>query len=219
MWPFYLRINELPPKERNSRENVILAGLRFGRKKPAANIFVSSFKTELKEFGDGRKKFNINGRSVTVKAKVLTGTCDLPAKCLFLNISQYNGDFGCNNCEQSGDTYRVKDKDGILTGGMVHVYRYIADPIIRNLQQTIIYSTRAVANGLVTVSLESTKKLLTLWFDTMNSHEIFSLRQVEEIINARLSNIKPPKFIHRSLTSVSKFGDWKASELRHWFYY
>lgn len=245
MWPFYLRINELPPEKRNRRENIILAGLWFGSRKPAANIFVDSFAPELKVMSDGNQKFNIAGRAITVIAKVLTGVCDLPAKSLFLNMTQFNGDYGCHECEHSGETFPIKNNrgDSIST---VHIYRYKANQLIRTLEQTMRHAATAFQNELATFGIKDpsslrkimadyvtrtaidpmhavfegiTKKLLSLWFDPAYSNENFSLRQVEEVINNRISSIKPPKFIHRLPRDVSQFGHWKASELKHWFYF
>lgn len=41
IWPIYITINELPPKERN--KYVLLAGLYVGNKDPNQNIFLQPF--------------------------------------------------------------------------------------------------------------------------------------------------------------------------------
>ena len=50
---------------------------------------------------------------------LLCGTCDLPAKVIVLNMKQYNGEYGCSHCFQSGKQLTLD------TGGKVHVYPYI----------------------------------------------------------------------------------------------
>ena len=91
IWPLYLMINELPYNMRIKEENTLLAGLWFGPTKPQANLFVSTFENDFEELFRG-VNFMISGEetSITVRGMVISGTCDLPAKALFLNIQQYN---------------------------------------------------------------------------------------------------------------------------------
>ena len=44
---------------------------------------------------------------ITVKGKLLCGTCDLPAKCMVLNMTQFNGKYGCPKCKQGGEVVKV----------------------------------------------------------------------------------------------------------------
>lgn len=62
------------------------------------------------------------------------------------------------------------------------------------------------------------KKLLHLWFDAEFNECGFSLRRVLTEIDNTLTNIKPPRFIHRKPTSIIKFLNWKASEFKTWFF-
>lgn len=63
------------------------------------------------------------------------------------------------------------------------------------------------------------KKLMFLWFDSSLSSSPFSLRPMIQEIDKLVSNIKPPKFVHRMLTSVEEFSSWKASEVKNWILY
>ena len=47
LWPLYLVINELPPKKRFSKDNMILAGLWFGYSKPAMWIYLKPSHSSL----------------------------------------------------------------------------------------------------------------------------------------------------------------------------
>ncbi len=40
IWPLYFRINELSPKKRGLKDNMILAGLWFGQSKPNMNTYL-----------------------------------------------------------------------------------------------------------------------------------------------------------------------------------
>ena len=104
IWPLYFIINELPYSHRYKRENIILAGLWFGPKKPVVNLFLSVFRDSLKKLYKGIR-FELPNRigSVLVKGIVMCGTCDLSAKAHFLNMKQYNGNYGCHNYKQKGE--------------------------------------------------------------------------------------------------------------------
>ena len=61
-----------------------------------------------------------NGETKTVKCILLSGTFDAPAKCLFQNMVQFNGFFGCPYCLNPGVTLKTNS-----TGtGHSHVYPY-----------------------------------------------------------------------------------------------
>ena len=52
--------------------------------------------------------------SVTLKAFTICACFDLPARASVLNTIQYNGEYGCNFCEQSDSTVRTE------SGGSIH---------------------------------------------------------------------------------------------------
>ena len=56
------------------------------------------------------------------RAMLLCGTCDLPAKAMVYNMTQFNGYYGCSHCLQSGESLKVGQR-----GGSNHVYPYIQD--------------------------------------------------------------------------------------------
>lgn len=55
------------------------------------------------------------------KAIVLSSTFDLPAKASALNMIQFNGNFSCANCLQSGKCTKTD------SGGSVHVFPFQCD--------------------------------------------------------------------------------------------
>lgn len=62
-----------------------------------------------------------------------------------------------------------------------------------------------------------TKRLLTLWFGSTFADKPFSLYAHVQIVDERLSKIRPPSTISRMPRSISNHVKyWKASELRSW---
>ena len=43
-------------------------------------------------------------------ARLLCGTSDLPAKAMFINMMQFNGQYGCAHCTQRGKQLSTEEK-------------------------------------------------------------------------------------------------------------
>ncbi|KAK3932636.1 2-hydroxyacyl-CoA lyase [Frankliniella fusca] len=98
IWPIYL--------DRVKKENIILAGIWFGKREPKPNTFLKPFHTRMEEFKrDGYLLQRPDGPPVRVRGIVLCGTGDMPAKSLFLRIKQFNGSYGCPRCLHKGESY------------------------------------------------------------------------------------------------------------------
>ena len=99
IWPFYLSINELPYQKRIKRENQLLAGLWFGDVKPQMVSFLKPICKELEDLESRGVEISIAGTEPFIcKCFLLAGTCDLPAKCIVCNSTQFNGYYGCFKC-------------------------------------------------------------------------------------------------------------------------
>ena len=244
IWPLYFAINELPVHKRWYKHNVILGGLWFGSQKPNMLTF-------LKPFTESISNLQTNGVEVyspdissnfICRAMLLCGTCDLPAKAIVYNMKQYNGEYGCSHCLQSGKRLKLS------TGGTVHVYPYIqSDPTgpTRTEEQTGIYAREAVTMGkpkfgvkgpswlstipsysiidgnaidyMHCVLLGVTKMLLSLWFDSQYSTDLWYCGNKVEDADSKLLQIKPPINISRLPRSIQNHRSyWKASEYRAW---
>lgn len=60
----------------------------------------------------------------TCRAMLLASTFDLPAKAVVLNMAQFNGEYGCTKCLQSGERIATS------RGGSVRVFPYqVRDPM------------------------------------------------------------------------------------------
>jgi len=129
--------------------------------------------------------------------------------------------------------------------GHVYAFRYEENPHLRTLNETIEYGRRGnsgppvmgvkgsnafskimpdFVRGMAIDRMRGieggiVKKMLSLLFDPAFSAFPFSLTSFKNIIDTRLTNIKPLKFVHRMPRSVSDLMHWKASELKMWFFY
>ena len=244
IWPLYFVINELPFHKRWCTHNVILGGLWFGPKKPNMLTF-------LKPFAESISSLKTNGvevylpdtsRNFVYRAMLLCGTCDLPAKAVVLNMKQYNGEYGCSHCLQTGKRLKLD------TGGTVHVYPYIpSNPTgpKRTEEETKMHTREAVSvakaksgvkgpswlstipeysiidgntiDYMHSVLLGVTKMLLGLWFDSQHSTELWYCGNKVDEADSKLLQIKPPIIISRLPKSIQNHrGYWKASEYRPW---
>lgn len=240
-WPLYLTINELPFDVRLEKENTILAGIWFGDKKPSANYFMDKFYQQFEDiFQQGIEITLPNpNREIVVRGVLLRGTCDLPAKCQFLNFTQYNGAHGCPACFLEGVNIPTD------AGGSVHAFPFSENFEVRTSEECERLGDIATLNnpirgvkGPTTFSrfmpdfmqgmgidkmhgIEGgvVKKILVLLFHKDYQDLPFSLYHFKDLVNERLTAIKPPKFVHRMPRSIDDLIHWKASELKAFFFF
>uniref|UniRef100_A0ABD2WGD7 DUF4218 domain-containing protein n=1 Tax=Trichogramma kaykai TaxID=54128 RepID=A0ABD2WGD7_9HYME len=204
----------------------------FGSKKPAVNLFLSVFEPDLQNLFNG-VNFSVpnEDQKVKVRGLIACGTCDLPAKAIFLNLQQYNGKNGCPHCEI--ETIKIDNK--------YQTYPYIENIVLRTTDSTNAYAKDAVRlqkpvcgvkgpsylkiiaydfmNGTNIDSMHCvyqgvTKKLMCVWFDPDNVSHNASLFHAVNFIDYEIKKITPPSFANRLPRTVLDFKYWKASELR-----
>lgn len=152
MWPFFLTINELPFNVRFNRENILMAGLWFGKQKPAANYVLRELRDVINVFLNIGHNFHLprRPRPINVKGLLLFGACDLPAKAEFLNLVQFNGKYGCPNCLNPGETYFLQREAAAEDNrrvGHTNIYRYEGNNRLRTSAETIAQGFEALAIG------------------------------------------------------------------------
>ena len=225
---------------------MILAGLWFGEKKPVMSLYTRPLMDSLKKLETDGINIDVSGAVHVCKAFLLCGIADLPAKSLVMNCNQYKGEFRCMNCLQSGETFRTQ-KGGSVR---VFPYDITATSITadRTREQCCLDAINAVEqkktiNGIKGPSflmafrsfdfvrcsaiaymhgelLGITKTLISLWISPSMSKEKFSVSHAVDLLDERLTKIKPPAFITRIPRTISShFKYWKASELRSWLFY
>ena len=219
IWPFYLTINELPYFERCKLENTLLVGLWFGNKKPKPNIFLKPLQNSMKEIYKGINLQTCNNvQTIKIRGIILCGTCDLPAKALFLNINQFNGAFGCQTCKQEG--YSVNH---------TRVYPYEECIRLRTDEETLQHASQAIECNMKVCGVKGpsllskivhkyvsstsvdvmhavfegvTKKLLNLWLDKTFADKDFSISHLILVIDEKMKAIRPPAFVQRRPRSL-----------------
>lgn len=245
IWPMFLSINELPYTERTKQENMLFAGLWFGKSKPSMASFLKPFHDSLSSIQNQGVQVecpHCQG-TITVKGLLLCGTCDLPAKAIMMNMAQFNGEYGCIKCKQAGSVVPIGKGHGRVfpfDASLIDGPKRNHDEFIANGEEAFASGTRVlgvkgpswwanicadVINGtgidyMHTVLLGLVRRLLTLWFDPKFSSESFSVSNLADIADKRLAAIKPPYFIKRLPTSIKEHSShWKASECRSWLFF
>ncbi|XP_034245545.1 uncharacterized protein LOC117647758 [Thrips palmi] len=99
IWPCFLIINELPPSKRYYSENMLIGGIWCGMSKPHPNIFLQPIYNDLKVLQSGIRISD----SLKVRAKLICGTCDAPARAYFLNMKLHSGFYSCHLCLTKGE--------------------------------------------------------------------------------------------------------------------
>ncbi|KAK3909735.1 Halomucin [Frankliniella fusca] len=247
IWPLCLAVNELPYKMRVQPENILLVGLWFGRHKPSPNIFLKPLHKTMERFSSEGHTFQLsNNLEVLVKAKILCGVCDLPAKCKFLLFKQFNAAFGCPVCLAPGGRMPVG------RSATVQVYPFQAINVeLRTHAQTQLFAEQALlaravdkkasVNGVKGPTLLSKlvpdiirctaidimhgvflgvcRLQMTLWFSSKYSNQPWSLHHLENVLDEKLRSIKPPSYVQRIPRSLKDIKLWKASEFKLFLMY
>lgn len=111
IWPIILIVNELPMRRRFSPENLILAGVWPGPKKPSRSqmtFFLSPLIAELVRLENGEVFFIPSCASSPlvhrkcIRIYLIGACCDKPAQCLVQNLPEPTAAFGCGRCELEG---------------------------------------------------------------------------------------------------------------------
>lgn len=243
IWPLYFLINELPPTKRFLKEKMVIAGLWYGEGKPHMNTFLKPFHTSLQDLSSGVNICNYLGMEQKVKGILLCGTCDMPAKCSVLNMTQFNGLYGCPKCTQPGEVISVGrgharvfpcDLTTLDDSKRTHDQTKMCAEQAFQMGKPILgikgpswflYHMPDLINGTAIdwmhqVLLGIVRRLLKLWFDSSHSSQPYSISHLLSAADARLKNLKPPNFIGRVPRSIRDHRKyWKASECRSWLFY
>ncbi|XP_044037086.1 uncharacterized protein LOC122868819 isoform X7 [Siniperca chuatsi] len=235
IWPLQFTINELPYTQR--KENVIVAGLWFGRDKPKMNTFLKPFIDECRELAQNPFQWSdSNGTVHSSKVFALICSSDAVARPLLRNCKQFNGEYGCDWCLHPG----MMVKKG---GGSMRSYPY--DEETQAARSNKMFRDNAAQaensatpkNGVKGLSLLSilpffdivfgfvpeymhsvllgvSRQLMSLWLDPVNSMKPWYVGQQISRMDSRLLRLKPPLEITRSPRSLKCRDTWKASEWR-----
>ncbi|KAE8747531.1 hypothetical protein FOCC_FOCC005692 [Frankliniella occidentalis] len=240
LWPFMLTVNELPYSHRTRIENTIIAGLWFGENKPNPISFLRFIREDLIQL---RRGVNVNlpdGNDLHIRASVISGTCDLPAKGLFLNMCQYNGLHGCQVCK-----FRTTRLHPAHIRNPKRIYPYPNRALqLRTDAEQLVFARNAfqvrrpvmgvkgpsalapiVQRPVETTAIDVmhqtflglTKFLVKVWFDPEWTDNPASIYALARVVDDRLRAACPPGFVERHVRSISDhYKYWKAQELKLW---
>ncbi|XP_077507177.1 uncharacterized protein LOC144116311 [Amblyomma americanum] len=230
VWPLQFIVDELPPGLRF--KHPILAGLWFGKSHSNMQLFLGKFACEVNSVRPVNWTYKSKHAS---KPYVLCCSVDAPARASVLNMTLFNGYFGCPWC--------------LIRG--VHVegsMRYVTDEPVETRRSEMLASDMKLAvrfkdnvngvkepsallslKGLDLVNGQSveymhcvlqgvTKQLTENILSSSNCDQRFYIGAPSTValIDTRLLAIKPPHCIARLPRPLRERGYWKASEWRQW---
>lgn len=242
LYPIQAQIVNIHPKYRRSFQ--FTCGLFYSKtndgKKPCMNTFLKPFVNQMQDLFNNGVEWRHNTSGDLIKSKIIApiATMDAPAKAEVLNLMYYNGEYGCPNCENRGETSK-KGK------GTNHVFLPLTvDPPLRTHENIIKHGRKAkrknlkhskgvkgptiaakipffnLSTGFVPdymhiVAIGVFRLLIFLWFNTSNKDKDFYIKKrARDEIEREINFIFPTDDITRSPRPLSKSKFWKASEKR-----
>ena len=84
-------------------QNIVLAGLSYGTKKPPMHLLLKPIMKKLRRLHTLGVPIETPNGLITYWAKIEMGIFDLPAKATVLSAKQFNGRYGCSVCLHPGE--------------------------------------------------------------------------------------------------------------------
>ena len=231
LYPVLIVILNLPPNIRMNAENMILAGLYVGPKKPVMKLLLDPVMKNLEHLFIEGLTMSLPGGLTTVKTKLVFGVFDLIAKAPVLNFKQFNGKFGCSVCYHPG--LRLPNGARIY---LPYSYPERTHAEVINAANEAerdkcavkgILGTSPLADMLDMVEVvpidymhccleEVVKSLMKYWFNSSYHHKPYYIGLQQNQIDLKLLQQRPPTEFSRPPRSIKHLQYWKASELRNW---
>lgn len=92
----------LPPTIRMNAENMMVGALWLGPCKPPMQTLLPPVLSKIETLQTSGIQFQTSEGIKILKAKLLVGVFDQPAKAMVLNVVQFNGYYGCPYCLDKG---------------------------------------------------------------------------------------------------------------------
>lgn len=102
LWPIYLMVTSIAPHLHSKIDNLIVASLWFGPTKPDMTRMMQPVPEKIFLNSRGIEVESGTYRKVYLRAKLIMGVFDLPARASATNTKQYNGKYGCFYCLDKG---------------------------------------------------------------------------------------------------------------------
>ena len=137
LWPVYLAISSLPPYIRMNSDYILLAGVWSRPIKPDITQLLAPILANIRQLNSKEIAVQTPDGVKRVRAKLLLGLSDAPAKAVATNMKQYNGKYGCTYCTDEGTKIHKNTR----------VYLPDAPHNLRTAQQVVGWAQRAKESG------------------------------------------------------------------------
>jgi hypothetical protein len=246
IWPIYITINELLPKERS--KHVLLAGLYVGKKDPNQNVFLQPFVEQANKLSLDGFQWNHNGKDVISKAIPLCAVVDSVARFKMLNMSGINAYYACTFCYQKAE-HTVKGQR--FSPCIPQAPKRTTESTRKDIEKTYAKRNECNVKKKYVKGVKGPTPLLQLNFFNLiagfvpdymhcillgvirlhtellfdSSHKKFwkvgdndeiAMKHIISAIDERFTNVCALTSITRSVRSLSQISIWKASEWRSW---
>lgn len=227
LYPLFLTINNLPPKLRFDKNNLILGALWFNRGKPDMALFHKNFILQAQKLRDGIQINNENYKIV-----ILQNCLDSVGRCEVFCSKQFNGKYGCTICLHPGKTVKnqirypylqseVRD-DKSTRKIMWQIYKSDStEPVlgIKGLSVLTGLPDFDIIKGLPPDYMHHTnlglvKLIWELLFegDAENKSQPYHIGKQKELVQQRLQSIRLPSSFPRRIRDIEEYSKFKASE-------
>ncbi|KAJ8669398.1 hypothetical protein QAD02_000657 [Eretmocerus hayati] len=161
---------------------------------------------------------------------IISGSCDLPAKATFVNMTSHSSKNGCPNCKI--ETIKIENTVTYPFEKTMHLrttdetksqaqQAYENEEVVCGIKGpsflsliTFNYMISLIVDIMHCVYQGVVKKLMSFWFGMKFRTHPASLFPYISLINERIRRLRLPSFIQRIPRDVSDFAYWKASELK-----
>jgi hypothetical protein len=221
-WPIFMSIIELPMRLRQAFKNLITCAIWYGTSKPEWPNVLPEIVESLKKLYLEGFSIEINRREVIVRLHVICLVADMPAKASILNITQFNGFYGCPHCLEKG-LYLNRRMLYPVTNPMVprtneHYIQYLSPTETQTygikgptlLSEIMKIPENIGIDYMHQVLLGIYKNFLLSFVQS----SIIDKRRLNEI-DACLLSIKCPSYWTRKFRGISELQYWKAQEFRN----
>lgn len=237
LYPVFVTLNNLPPKLRFSKHNLMLCGIWLSKGEPNTNLLFKYLCLELRRL----QQDGLTIGSTTFSVLLLQVNLDSVARCKVQNIKQYNGSHGCTYCLHPGE---------MKASNFSRCY-----PYLENVSKREDTSTRRLMNKIASTGTEelgvmgktvftflpnfdviacfppdymhsvllgAMKQLWSLWTESEHHKQPFYIGNRLKDIESRILNFRPPSAFPRYPRQLNEYKKFKANEwepiLIHYMY-
>lgn len=227
IYPLFLTLNNLPPKLRFNKNNLILAALWFNPGKPNMALFHKNFVLQLRRLRNG-----MTIGTEIYKVLLLQNCTDSVGRCELFCSKQYNGRYGCTLCLHPGTLInnqvrypyeKVRAREHTETKNiMIELEKCRSkDPVLGIKGYCVLLGVPDfdIINGLppdyMHMGLIGVTRILWEFIMTSegtNKERACYVGDQKQLIETRLASIRLPSCFPRNLRNIDEYPKFKASE-------